>query len=179
MITNQCIPFSWTKSQISKSRCMFNVRKLLCSNGFGNVWRDQSVCDQDSFCKAFNARLFDIFRQEWSMRLSESTRASFYREVILDHSFLNLLDKINVPSHRIALTRLLCSSHRLHVETGRWVRPVIPRNDRKCPICLKLGDEYHLLFECILYDDLRKKYIKPFYRIRPSMFKCVQLITTS
>ena len=98
----------------------YNVRKLLCSNGFGDIWRNQSVFDQDCFLRAFKERLFDIFKQQWSFRLSESSRASFYRVIVDTHSFLKMLDIVNVPKHRIALTRLLCSSHRLYIETDRW-----------------------------------------------------------
>ena len=157
----------------------FNVRKLLCCNGFGDIWRNQCVFDQVGFCKAFKARLFDVFRQEWSFRISESSRASFYREIIGTHSFLNMLDTVNVPRHRVALTRLICSSHRLYIETGRWSRPVIPRNNRKCATCEKLDDEYHLLLECKLHTANRNKLIKRYYWRNPSMFKCIQLMTTT
>ena len=156
----------------------FNVKNLLCSNGFGDIWRAQFVDDQDGFCKAFETRLFDVFRQGWSGRLSESSRASFYNKIIKDHSFNNMLDIVNVPSHRSSLTRLLCSSHRLRIETGRWVRPTIPRNNRICETCNKLDDEYHFLLECNLYKDNRSKFIKSYYWRRPSMFKCTQLMTT-
>ena len=70
-----------------KNNWAFDVRKLLCSNGFGDVWRDQFVTNQDRFCLAFKNRLKDVFKQEWSCRISESTRASFYREIIGIHSF--------------------------------------------------------------------------------------------
>ena len=30
-----------------------------------------------------------------------------------------------------------------------------------------------------LYEDLRKEYIPRYYRIRPNMFKCIELINTS
>ena len=88
-----------------------------------------------------------------------------------------MLDIINVPSHRIALTRLLCSSHRLRVETGRWLRPKIPRNNRKCTICNKIDDEFHFLLECKLHIVNRTKFIKKYYWERPSVFKCIQLMT--
>jgi len=49
----------------------------------------------------------------------------------------------------------------LKVETGRWQKPtVIPFNERKSTLCLKLDDEFHFLLECPLYKYLRKKYVK-------------------
>jgi hypothetical protein len=109
-------------------------------------------------------------------RLLASPRARFYREIISEHCFNKFLDFVNVTKHRIALTRLICSSHRLPVETGRWERPVIPAEHRLCNVCNVLGDEFHLLLECSLYTDIRKQLIPRFYWARPSMFKCVLLL---
>ena len=69
------------------------------------------------------------------------------------------------------------SSHRLEIEAGRWVKPnSIPVDDRKCAICLILEDEYHFVFECEIYKDLRSKYIAPYYWRRPNMFKFIELL---
>jgi len=47
--------------------------------------------------------------------------------------------------HRIALTRLLVSAHKLHVETGRYNRTQIA--DRLCKLCVHMDieDEYHVV----------------------------------
>ena len=156
-----------------------NVRKLLCSSGFGDIWRDQCVFDADGFCNAFKTRLLDVFKQEWSSRRCSSSRASFYHEIVKEHCFHHVIDTITVPGHRSALLRLICSSHRLGVETGRWARPKITRADRKCPVCNKLDDEYHFLLECTSFHEERNKFIKQYYRKRPSMLKCVSLLNSS
>ena len=156
----------------------YNVKQLLCSTGFGDVWRDQGVVDPEGFCSAFKLRLWDIFRQDWSSRLSNSSRARFFREVNPNHKFNNILDIVNTPSHRTALCRLITSSHYLGIEKGRWTRPVIPTENRLCTVCNKLDDEYHFLLECSSYIELRTKFIpKKFYK-RPSMYKCIQLLTS-
>ena len=156
----------------------YNLRNLLCSNGFGDIWRSQSVFDPDGFCNAFKTRLYDVYRQGWSGRLCDSSRAIFYRQVVTEHTFNQMLDTVNVPSHRIAFIRLICSSHRLGIETGRWQRPQIPRENRKCSACNKLDDEYHFLLECTLFTDYRNTFIKKYYWKRPSMMKCTQLLNT-
>ena len=74
------------------------------------------------------------------------------------------------------LTRLRVSSHRLEVECGRWARPErTPFDDRKCKLCHKLEDEYHIVLECPLYTDLRKQTISKFYWGRPNMPKFIEL----
>ena len=117
-----------------------------------------------------------VFRQEWSARIFDSHRACFFRVVIKEHFLHHFLDVVNVPAHRVSLIRLICSSHRLGIETGRWTRPVTPQENRKCTVCNRLDDEYHLLLECTLFNDLRKKLIKRIYWEKPSMAKCISLL---
>ena len=76
------------------------------------------------------------------------------------------------------MSRLIVSSHSLRVETGRWARPVTPRNERKCHVCNKLEDEYHMILECALYNDIRTTLIPKYYYERPSMYKLVNLLNT-
>jgi hypothetical protein len=40
-----------------------------------------------------------------------------------------------------------------------------------------IEDEFHLILKCKKYDDIRKKYIKPYYWKKPSAFKLVQLLS--
>ena len=55
-----------------------------------------------------------------------------------------------------------------------------PREKRKCSVCTTNSkeDEFHLLFECKLYDELRKIYIKPYYYRWPNLFKSNELFNT-
>ena len=115
-------------------------------------------------------------QQVWTGRLCDSTRADFYRNYKDNFSFSTYLDNVDVKAHRIALTRLIVSSHSLRIESGRWERPVIPRNNRLCTQCHKLDDEYHLLMECTLLQDLRNRLIPKYYWYRPSMIKCLELL---
>ena len=158
----------WTKS----------VRDLLVSYGFGDAWYNQSVGDIDIFIKLFKLRLKDIYMQEWHMRLENSTRASFYQVYKASFEYSNYLDCIYVKGHRIALTRLLTSSHALHVESGRWRRnPVLARERRFCFNCPgKVEDEYHFIFECPIYSLLRRQLVPQYYCERPSMFKFIHFL---
>ena len=155
------------------------VKKLLHENGYGDVWENQGVYNPDAFMYVFRQRLIDIYKQNWNTRLTESPRARFYRVVINDLSFYEQLDKIHNKSHRNALARLITSSHRLRVETGRWERPVIPYESRICTMCHKLDDEFHFLLECPRYHDIRRQYLPTYFRVRPSMFKCIELLNTN
>jgi len=53
--------------------------------------------------------------------------------------------------------RCRLSSHLLPIETGRHQRPPMPRSFELCPCCplSSVGDEYHLVFECPIFQPLK------------------------
>ena len=68
------------------------------------------------------------------------------------------------------------SSHRLEVESGRWVRPNrTPSDERKCFFCNDLEEEYHFVLECSVYLELRKKYISKYFWKRPKHVQILRL----
>ncbi|MCG8034648.1 MAG: endonuclease/exonuclease/phosphatase family protein, partial [Candidatus Thiodiazotropha taylori] len=155
------------------------LRDLFSSLGFYEVWIQQGVGNYNNFISAVKQRLTDTFIQNWMARLGESSRANFYR-TFAEFKLQPYLDNINIGKFSNALSRLRMASHRLEIESGRWVKPnSIPVIDRKCSNCSVLEDEYHFVLECPLYTDLRKKYIARHYWVRPSMFKFLELLNSS
>ena len=45
-------------------------------------------------------------------------------------------------------------------------------------LCNDLEDEYHVICICPRYAAIRKQFIKPYYIIKPSMYKFNQLLQT-
>jgi len=163
----------------NKANWCSQVKALLCSLGFQDVWIMQGVGNVKLFLLTVNQRLKDTFVQNWSGRLSDSSRALFYNN-IKSFEFQEYLNLVNIKKIRICITKLRVSSHRLHIESGRWSKPVVtPVENRTCFFCDKLEDEYHFIMECDLYKDLRDKYIPKFFRTRPSMHKFIQLLQTT
>ena len=155
------------------------LRHLLSSLGFHEVWVNQGVGNYNAFIALLKQRLTDTFIQNWRSRLDESTRATFYKTFAV-FQLQPYLDMVNVNKFSKAFSRLRVSSHRLEVESGRWVKPVrIPFDERKCVNCSVLEDEYHFILECPLYSDLRKKYISKYYWLRPNMFKFLELLKST
>ena len=156
--------------------CASLVRNTLSNLGFRDVWLEQGVGDVNKFLSALKLRLSDNFIQNWRARLAESSRASFYNPISI-FKFQPYLDKVLTKKFRVALSRLRMSSHRLLIEAGRWTKPRrTPRDQRLCTICNKIEDEYHLLFECTLYNNERIFHLKPYYLRNTSMFKAVELM---
>ena len=133
----------------------------------------QGVGDEKNFLSLFKQRVNDHFIQNWHQRLNESSRALFYRQICI-FQFQPYLEKVVHKKFRNAISKLRLSSHRLHIESGRWNRPQpTPRENRLCSICNVLEDEFHFVFKCSLYNDERQSFIKPCYLRRQSMFKFI------
>jgi hypothetical protein len=154
------------------------VKHLLCDLGFYDAWLMQSVGNSDYFLCIVKQRLTDQFVQNWSCRLDNSSRALFYKQ-ISDFKFQPYLNFIHVKRFCSSVTKLRVSSHRLHIETGRWTKPhSTPFNERTCFCCNVLEDEFHFVLECKLYSDIRKRLIPTYYWKRPNMLKLIDLLNT-
>jgi len=91
-------------------------------------------------------------------------------------TYLDLLPR----SLRLFFVRLRVSAHPLSIQTGRYARNNIPRNERYCLCCnvFDLEDEYHFICICRCYTDLRKKYISRIFYINPSVYKFHKLLAS-
>ena len=106
-------------------------------------------------------------RNKWEREqlLSASTKTMDvrYRELIgLDRANY-LYDSYANDSCRTIITRWRMSNFNLAVETGRYERPMIDRDQRLCRTCLVREDEEHVFHSCRLYNDIRKDH--------PNIFK--------
>ena len=79
----------------------------------------------------------------------------------------------------MAVSRLRTSNHKLPIESGRYSRNYVPREDRVCTKCDsgQLGDEYHFILTCTNPEllILRERYISPYYITNPNMDKLREL----
>ena len=154
------------------------IKSTLALLVYHYVWQAQGVGNSKAFLSELKQRLSDNFQQNWHERLSNSTRATFYIN-ISSFNFQSYLNVVNIRKFRQALTKLRVSSHRLEIEAGRWTKPQItPRENRLCKQCNVLEDEFHFLFECSLYSNIRQQNIKPYFTRRRSMHKAIELLKT-
>ena len=102
------------------------------SNNIQN--KKQGIRDSD---KSMDIRYRDLFGLEYNDTL--------YNSMVDD-------------SYRTIITRWRLSSHKLFVETGRYKKPYIPRDQRTCIICNLVEDETHALFLCKAHNMIRVNY---------------------
>ena len=100
-----------------------------------------------------------------------------YKHIVNKISLLIYLQKCIPKKYVKYLTMFRLSSHSLAIETGRY-QGVLNVN-RVCKFCKDdIEDEFHFILKCATYQNFRSKYIKSYYRTRPSVFKLVQLLST-
>ena len=178
-LVRRCYKFHLSKIDIVKYNFWArDVRHLLQSFGFGEVWDQQGVGDELRFLKIFKQRCIDIDTQLWSESVNTSRKldcyASFKRELSLE-PYLTSLDK---PIFKLMLCRFRTSTHNLKIETGRWNDT--PRVERLCEMCNlnQVEDEFHFLLVCPFYTCIRSKYIANYFYNPPLHHKFVLLMSS-
>ena len=91
------------------------------------------------------------------VKVSSSTRMVTYCEINPDLEVFPIYwsRKEIKEFHRVAVTRIRLSSHRLAIEKGRW--SWLPHEERKCT-CGEIQTERHIVNECERARDVRMMY---------------------
>ncbi|XP_067684346.1 uncharacterized protein [Haliotis asinina] len=178
-LPKKCYEMMLLLHENGKQNWVSEVKNLLFSTGFHNLWYDQKVFAPSLFLNTFTQRLKDIYQQKWLGIVSLSTKCKYYSTLKTHIYTEGYLSCVNVKKFRTALSRFRCSSHDLLIEKGRFMN--IKREDRLCKCCTNnaIEDEYHFLLVCPAFDTLRRKYMKEYYFVHPSIAKFSSLLTCS
>ena len=111
----------------------------------------------------------NFWEKQIGRNLHSEGKMCTYRKVKFNFIYENYLDVVYRKDHRVALTKFRVSAHKLEIEKGRYERPYVRREDRKCRHCKSLnkevvGNEMHFLMECPLVEDMRTKLWKEVYK---------------
>ena len=90
-----------------------------------------------------------------------------YRKFKYEHKAEDYLDIIPTINGKRDYTKVRTSNHKLAIEAQRYKRPVVPRDQRLCEFCNqnKIEDEYHIIFSCKIYADLRVTFLDKIRKI--------------
>ena len=146
-------------AEANKRSWGLNVKNMIFSLGFGEVWYHQGVGNVDVFLSEFKQRVLDIDCQEWHGRLSRFGILRMYRSIKDTLSFEAYLD-IKLPRKILrTLTRFRGGLLPFEVNTARWQHPSIPYENRICTLCNhgQIEDEHHVLFICPVWNVFRKQ----------------------
>ena len=130
-------------------------KQMLFENGFGFIWLEQNVDDENIFLRIFEQRIKDSYYQEWCSNINSTSDFRLYKKIKQSFSFENYLHMEN-SLLRTAITKIRLSSHLFYIERGRWSKPKIEAVNRICDTCFVLEDEYHCIIECPKFTNERK-----------------------
>lgn len=144
-----------------------DLRTLLCSLGFSEIWYNQSVANQNKFLKDFKDRVSCLEFNMFEMQKYKFPRLFLFSQI----------KSLNISvhwanSHPFYLVntfcKFICSAHNLAIESGR--KQHTPRHMRICMFCDKneVEDEFHFAMVCPLYHELRTRYIPDQFRVNPN-----------
>ena len=122
-------------------------------------------------------RLYDQYMQRWYGYINQSAKLSTYKTFKTQFRFEKYLSCVYTEKHRVALSRLRCSAHKLMIEEGRYRN--IDRNLRICQFCNmnSVEAQYHFLLVCPTYREIRNSCLLAYYCKWPTIYKLVQLMT--
>ena len=129
------------------------------------------------FISLFKQRLRDQYIQQWFTSVSTRTSCSIYKNITNHFRCQNYFHLVTDCKHRISLIRFRTKNHSLPNVTQGSGRNRRPYNERLCPTCNVLGDEFHCLFECENTRHIR--HVLPrYYTLRPNMIKFPYLLSS-
>ena len=120
------------------------------------------ICAESSIVRYYE-NLTGNNREDFMSTLNNTIHTStksmimYYRELIevekscIYTSFLN-------DYYRKVITRWRLSCHSLKIETLRYSRPFVVRENRKCERCDVLEDESHAIFDCPIFEDVQEQF---------------------
>ena len=155
---------------------------MLNAYGFSWAFTNYNVVDENSFISSFKQRVIDCFQQKWFTDMqSNSVLSTLYINIKPSFGEENYLNIVVSKHLRRYITCIRISSHDLRIHSARYGRERIQRDERVCLLCecLDIEDEFHFILKCDKYDDLRQKYVKRYFRERPSMQKFVELLSST
>ena len=117
------------------------LKRLLNPLGLGDIWSAKT--NTPVTMNYLRQRLLDIEQQTWISELHNDERKDphqknyklrTFTKFKLTHDYENYLTNVRNINHRVAITKLRLNNHKLAIETGRYVKPYQPPDERICSL---------------------------------------------
>ena len=147
-----------------------------------NVWVNQHnirVEDSKAIRLLIFTRINDQCDQTWHSSIPAHFRCSNYVLFKDNRKLEPYLYKLST-SNRIYLSKFRCRSNYMYMPISKVYKQT-DTYDTKCKICdnNEIGDEFHYLFICPVFQEDRNRLLKEYYRKFPSMYKFIELMSTT
>ena len=111
--------------------------------------------------------------------MDKSNKCFYYKHFSARPMLQNYL-KILPESAWIPIIKFKTANHRLPIEIYSWSITFKERKKSLCTMCNtgEVGDEYHYLLICPLFNEARVKFIPKRLNVKPSVFKFLQIVNS-
>ena len=135
------------------------IRDVLFDYDLHYVWAEQSVQEEKSFLKELRDRMILRYKESWYNKLHRSERCALYRIFKNEHDIESYLFDLDKSIFRDLYARFRFGVSELYTHRYRYMNN--ENNSNVCPSCNEADeDEYHFLFLCPAYEDIRMKYLE-------------------
>ena len=159
------------------------IKSIIDECGFSYVFENQLAYEgkwlKNFFIPKMKLTLKDLFLQKWNNGVENSQKCFYYKHFQAKPALQKYL-KILPESSWIPIIKFRTANHRLPIEIYSWQITYKDRNKRLCTMCNsgEIGDEYHYLIVCPMFQEARVKFIAKYFYVKPSVFKFLQLINS-
>ena len=136
---------------------------LLTELGMEETWlQGKHDGDEKAWDKQLREKIHVREEREWLERMQTKPKLRTYMTLKHELTFEHYLTYDDIQARHV-MTRLRGGTNELRIETGRY--PITNRDrrleihERICLLCLsgEIEDEKHIVLNCTVYEDLRKK----------------------
>jgi len=151
----QCYDFQFKKAENGKECWALDIKNILYSYGFGEVWIAQGVENINYFVDIFSQRCKDIDFQNWHNEINTYTSLAFYSQIKQHLCVEDYLTCIDNKVYKTFLTKARIGILDLEYIRGIWFD--IPPNERICRVCGtgEVEDLFHFVIKCPTYNIVR------------------------
>ena len=137
-------------------------KSILNECGMVYIWINQIFTSRALLLNKVEKSLQDQYLQLWHSNIFNSSKCTNYRIYKTDHKYEHYLDVLPIFNAQSLINFRMCNNH-LPIEKLRWSN--IERTQRFCHVCNsdEIGDEYHYLFKCAHFNELRNTMIPARY----------------
>lgn len=150
----------------NKARWAYHVKSIWTSFDLENIWLNNGSLYPTKILKLLKNHMNERFCENWKYLIGHSACTGYgnvssklrtYKLFKSEFNFENYLSFIKDYQIRRYFTKIRVSAHDLHIETGRYVRPPLPPDQRLCLICKSgvVENEEHFLLHCTMYNNER------------------------
>ena len=165
MLTKKVFVGCLEQAQLGCKTWLFRVTSFLRDIGFHNLTALDHG-DTRPVLVLINCAIKELYDGKWHEKLVSDhavrgreeggNKLRTYRKFKKEYATEQYVSVINQKKYRSAYAKFRCGVAPIKIETCRYGLQRVPVEQRLCETCHVVEDEFHVVMECTLYDDIRK-----------------------